>query len=71
MERICLNCNYWKPDVQYRGAANGIVCIRGQGHTNPDDSCSMFSPNYGVDSVLDPDAVNEKQNKMDVWKMRR
>lgn len=45
-DRVCLNCRYWIVDVQLRGAANGVICSMGQGHTNPDDSCSLFLPRF-------------------------
>ena len=44
-DRVCLNCRYWQVNVQIRGAANGVVCTKGQGQTDPNDSCSLFSPN--------------------------
>lgn len=68
-DRVCLNCIHWQADIQLRGAANGMLCTRGQGHTNPTDSCSQFMPNYGGDSVQDPNGYNEKRNRMDVWRM--
>lgn len=34
-DKVCLNCRYWQVNVQLRGAANGMVCNRGQGQTNP------------------------------------
>lgn len=67
-DRVCLNCRYWRVNVQFKGAADGVICTRGQGHTNPNDSCSMFSPNFGADAIQDPNGINEKRNKMDVWK---
>ena len=68
-DKVCLNCRYWQVNVQLRGAANGMVCNRSQGQTNPDDSCSMFSPNQSADSMQDPNRYFDKRNKMDVWKL--
>lgn len=68
-DRVCLNCRHWRVNIQLKGPADGVICTKGQGHTNPNDSCSMFSPNLSADSVQDPNRVNEKRNKMNVWKL--
>lgn len=68
-DRVCLNCRYWRVNTQLNGAANGVICTQGQGQTNPNDSCSMFSPNSAADSIQDPDRINEKRNKINVWKL--
>lgn len=66
-DRVCLNCKFWKPDIQIRGPAQGVICTKGQGHTNPNDSCGMFQPNRSVDNQ-DLNRYFDKKNKMDVWK---
>lgn len=66
-DRVCLNCIYWKVNVQLKGPAQGVICTRGMGHTNPDDSCSMFSPNRSVDNQ-DLNRYHVKNRKMQVWK---
>lgn len=39
-EEICLNCTYWS--VSPYGSAYGMVCRRGNGQTEPGDSCFDF-----------------------------
>ena len=68
-DRVRLNGRYWQVNVQIRGAANGVVCTKGQGQTDPNDSCSLFSPNRTVDSVQDPNRYQDKRNKMNMWKL--
>ena len=68
-DKVCLNCRYWQANVQLKGAANGMACTRGQGQTNPDDSCSLFLPNQSLDSMQDPNMYFDKRNKIDVWKL--
>ena len=69
-DRVCLNCRYWVVDVQLRGAANGVICTRGNGHTNPNDTCPLFSPNMTVDGFQDQNRYFDKREKMQVWKRR-
>lgn len=66
-EKVCLNCIFWQANVQLRGPAQGVICTKGMGHTDPNDSCSMFSPNMSVDNQ-DLNRYFEKENKMQVWK---
>lgn len=66
-DRVCLNCKFWQTNVQLRGPAQGVLCIKGMGQTNPNDSCSMFSPNTSVDNQ-DLNRYFDKKSKMDVWK---
>ena len=66
-DKVCLNCRYWKANVQINGPAQGVICIKGHGHTNPNDSCSMFLPNTSVDN-LDLNRHDDKKGKMDIWK---
>ena len=68
-DRVCLNGRYWQVNVQIREAANGVVCTKGQGQTDPNDSCNLFSPNRTVDSVQDPNRYQDKRNKMNMWKL--
>lgn len=68
-DRVCLNCRYWQVNVQLKGAAKGMICAKGQGQTEPNDSCSMFSPNQSADSMQNPNSYFDKRNKMDVWKL--
>lgn len=67
-DRVCLNCIHWRVNVQLEGAAEGVVCSKGMGHTNPDDTCSLFSPNSSVDNQ-DQNRYFDKRNKVDVWKL--
>lgn len=67
-DKVCLNCIHWVVNVQFKGSANGVVCSRGMGHTNPDDTCSLFSPNPSVD-IQDLNRAFEKKNKFDVWRL--
>ena len=69
-DRVCLNCRYWVVDVQLRGAANGVICTRGNGHTNPNDTCPLFSPNMTVDGFQDQNRYFDKREKMQVWKSK-
>ena len=66
-DRVCLNCIHWQVNVQLKGPAQGVICTRGMGHTNPDDSCAMFSPNRSVDNQ-DLNRCHDKNRKMNVWK---
>lgn len=66
-DRVCLNCIYWKTNVQLVGPAQGVICTKGMGHTNPNDSCSMFSPNRSVDNQ-DLNRYFDKKSKMEAWK---
>lgn len=66
-DRVCLNCIHWRVNVQLKGSADGVICSQGMGHTNPDDTCSMFSPNRSVDNQ-DLNRYFDKRNKFDVWK---
>lgn len=68
-DRVCLNCRYWVVDVQLRGAANGVICTMGKGHTNPSDTCPLFSPNTTLDSIQNPNQYYDKKRKMDSWKL--
>lgn len=44
-DNVCLNCRHWRVEVQLKGSSKSVVCTKGQGHTNPSDTCAMFSPN--------------------------
>lgn len=67
-ERVCLNCIHWVVNVQLKGSADGVVCAKGMGHTNPNDTCGLFSPNLSVDNQ-DLNKYFDKKRKFDVWKL--
>ena len=68
-DKVCLNCRHWRVEVQLKGSSKSVVCTKGQGHTNPSDTCAMFSPNPSLDSVQNPNQYFDKKNKIDVWKL--
>lgn len=49
-DRVCLNCIFWKTNVQLTGPAQGVICTKGMGSTDSNDSCSIFSSNRSVDN---------------------
>lgn len=66
-EKVCLNCIFWQTNVQLRGPAQCVICTKCMEHTNPDDSCSMFSPNMSVDNQ-DLNKYFDKKSKVQAWK---
>ncbi|WP_292605843.1 hypothetical protein [Methanobrevibacter sp. UBA188] len=68
-DKVCLNCRHWRVEVQLKGFSKSVVCTKGQGHTNPSETCAMFSSNPSIDSVQNPNQYFDKKNKMDVWKL--
>ena len=72
---ICLNCTYWS--VSPYGRAHGMYCRRGNGQTEPDDSCFDFVQshsfaNYGDDGQYQFDETSrEISNKLKSWKSSR
>lgn len=68
-DKVCLNCRHWRVELQLRGASKNVVCTKGHGHTNPTDTCPMFSPNSSLDSVQNPNQYFDKKSKMDIWKL--
>ena len=40
-DSICLNCTYWS--VSPYGSAHGMYCRRGNGQTEPNDTCFDFA----------------------------
>ena len=67
-DRVCLNCIHWVVNVQFRGPADGVICSKGMGHTNPNDTCALFSPNRSVDNQ-DLNRYFDKKNKFDAWRL--
>ncbi len=67
-DRVCLNCVHWVVNVQLKGSAAGVICSKGMGHTNPNDTCSLFSPNRSFDNQ-DLNKYFDKKNKLDVWRL--
>lgn len=74
-DEICLNCTYWS--VSPYGSAYGMYCRRGNGETNPDDTCFEFSQaqsfaNYGDDGQFQFDETDRDiSNKLYYWKNSR
>ena len=61
-DEVCLNCRYWI----IHGAGGGMVCGRGMGLTNPDDSCCLFVPLNSMDD--DYNSYLNKSQKIEIWK---
>ncbi len=59
---VCLNCRYWI--IRFIGG--GMICGRGKGHTNPDDTCSLFAALNSMDD--DYNSYLNKSQKMDFWR---
>jgi hypothetical protein len=74
-DAICLNCTYWS--VSPYGRAHGMYCRRGNGQTQPDDSCFDFVQshhfaNYGDGGQFQFDETSRDiSNKLDNWRNRR
>ena len=74
-EEICLNCTYWS--VSPYGASYGMICRRGNGQTDPDDTCfefvkSHYFANYGGDGQYQFDETSRSiVNKLYYWKNSR
>lgn len=74
-DEICLNCTYWS--VSPYGRAHGMYCRRGNGQTEPDDTCSDFVQsqsfaNYGDEGQFQFDETSRDiSNKLDNWKNSR
>jgi hypothetical protein len=72
---ICLNCTYWS--VSPYGRAHGMICRRGNGQTEPTDSCFDFVQahsfaNYGGEGQYQFDETNRNiSNKLWSWKNSR
>ena len=50
-QSICLNCTYWS--VSPYGRAHGMYCRRGNGQTEPDDTCDGFVQSHHFASYGD------------------
>ena len=56
-DEVCLNCKWWAIDDNLN-----VVCIKGQGYTDPDDTCSAFYYQGSRDDDLDGEI--EKRQKL-------
>jgi len=74
-ENICLNCTYWS--VSPYGRAHGMYCRKGNGQTEPDDTCFEFVQshsfaNYGDDGQYQFDETSRDiSNRLYSWKNSR
>ncbi len=74
-DEICLNCTYWS--VSPYGRAHGMYCRRGNGQTEPDDTCFEFVQsrhfaNYGDSGEFQFDETSrEISNKLNNWRSGR
>ena len=74
-DEICLNCTYWS--VSPYGSAHGMYCRRGNGQTEPGDSCFDFVQshsfaNYGDGGQFQFDETSKDiSNKLYHWKNSR
>lgn len=74
-DEICLNCTYWS--VSPYGSAYGMYCRRGNGETDPDDTCFDFVQsrsfaNYGDEGQFQFDETDRDiSNKLNYWKNSR
>ena len=72
---ICLNCTYWS--VSPYGRTHGMYCRRGNGQTEPDDTCFEFVQshsfaNYGDEGQFQFDETSRDiSNKLDNWRSGR
>ena len=73
--QICLNCTYWS--VSPYGRAHGMYCRRGNGQTEPDDTCFEFVQsrsfaNYGDAGEFQFDETSrDTSNKLNSWRSSR
>ncbi len=74
-EEICLNCTYW--NVSPYGSSYGMYCRKGNGQTDPDDTCFEFIQsqsfaNYGDNGEFQFDETSiQTEYKLDCWKNSR
>ena len=74
-EQICLNCAYWS--VSPYGSADGMYCRRGQGRTDPDDSCFDFVAEIQFASYGDAgqfqfnETSRQIASKLEIWRRTR
>ena len=74
-DEICLNCTYWS--VSPYGMSHGMYCRKGNGQTEPDDTCFEFQQshhfaNYGDSGQFQFDETGrEISNKLYYWKNSR
>jgi hypothetical protein len=59
---------HWQANIQLKGAADGVICHLGNGHTNPTDSCSQFEPARTSDCLQNPNSYHDKSQKLQVFK---
>lgn len=73
-QEICLNCTFWS--VSPYGKAYGMYCRKGNGQTDPDDSCfdfiqSTHFANYGDEGQFQFDETRQNTaNKLSYWRNR-
>ena len=63
-DKVCLNCKWWDMN-----ASMNVLCIQGQGHTAPDDTCPMFAHQNSRDDDLD--AKIFKRSKLNFYYMNK
>ncbi len=74
-DEICLNCTYWS--VSPYGASHGMYCRKGNGQTEPNDSCFEFVQSrnfasYGDEGQYQFDETRrETANKLYHWRNNR
>lgn len=74
-DEICLNCTYWS--VNPHGSAYGMYCRRGNGQTEPNDTCfdfvqSSHFANYGDSGQYQfNETSRDISNKLYYWKNSR
>lgn len=61
-DSVCLNCRSWIID----GIGGGMICARGKGFSNPDDTCCQFTAINSMDD--DYDIYLNKSKKMEIWR---
>lgn len=70
-EEVCVNCAHWL--VSPYGSSYGMYCRRGNGETDPDDTCFEFEKaysfaNYGDSGQFQFDeSKRESENKLFCW----
>ena len=74
-DTICLNCTYWS--VSPYGSADGMYCRRGNGQTDPTDSCFDFVQSQSFASYGDggqyqfDETSDDTSNKLYIWRNSR
>lgn len=74
-DQICLNCTFWS--VSPYGSSHGMICRKGNGQTEPGDSCFEFIQsrsfaNYGDGGQFQFDETERDiSNKLYHWRNSR